>query len=132
MLDFIALQAGFDLLFADASTWLIVIPGILIGLLFGAVPGLQISMAMAIFLPMTLYMDFMQAMLFLTAIFTGGSFGGGIPAILMNIPGTSSSIATAFDGYPMARKGQHNLALGIALGASTLKRHFRLLSFYYF
>ena len=55
MLDFIALQAGFDLLFADASTWLIVIPGILIGLLFGAVPGLQISMAMAIFLPMTLY-----------------------------------------------------------------------------
>ncbi len=68
MLDFIALQAGFDLLFADASTWLIVIPGILIGLLFGAVPGLQISMAMAIFLPMTLYMDFMQAMLFLTAI----------------------------------------------------------------
>ena len=120
MLDFIALQAGFDLHFADASTWLIVIPGILIGLLFGAVPGLQISMAMAIFLPMTLYMDFMQAMLFLTAIFTGGSFGGGIPAILMNIPGTSSSIATAFDGYPMARKGQHNLALGIALGASTL------------
>jgi putative tricarboxylic transport membrane protein len=77
-------------------------------------------MAMAIFLPMTLYLDFMQAMLFLTAIFTGGSFGGSIPAILMNIPGTSSAIATAFDGYPMSRKGEHNLALGVALGASCI------------
>ena len=120
MFDLEALQISLDLLFTDFSPWLVVIPGILIGLLFGAIPGLQISMAMAIFLPMTLYMDFMRAMLFLTAIFTGGSFGGGIPAILMNIPGTSSSIATAFDGYPMARKGGHNRALGISLGASCI------------
>jgi len=106
------------MLFSSGTPWLIVIPGILIGLIFGAIPGLQISMAMAIFLPITLYMDFMQAMLFLTAIFTGGGFGGSIPAILMNIPGTSSALATAFDGYPMAQKGEHNVALGIALGAS--------------
>lgn len=118
MVDLNALAAGFNLLFSDFTPWLIVIPGILIGLTFGAIPGLQISMAMAIFLPMTLYMDFMQAMLFLTAIFTGGSFGGSIPAILMNIPGTSSAISTTFDGYPMARQGKHNMALGIALGAS--------------
>lgn len=108
------------MLFSNASPWLIVVPGIIIGLVFGAIPGLQISMAMAIFLPMTLYMDFMQAMLFLTAIFTGGGFGGSIPAILMNIPGTSSSIATAFDGYPMSRRGQHNIALGVALGSSCI------------
>ena len=120
MFDSEALQAGLSLLFSDFGPWLVVVPGILIGLVFGAVPGLQISMAMAIFLPMTLYMDFMQAMLFLTAIFTGGSFGGGVPAILMNIPGTSSAIATAFDGYPMSRKGEHNQALGIALGASCI------------
>ncbi len=120
MFDVAALQTSFDLLFTDFSPWLVVIPGILIGMLFGAIPGLQISMAMAIFLPMTLYMDFMRAMLFLTAIFTGGSFGGGIPAILMNIPGTSSAIATAFDGYPMSRKGEHNTALGISLGASCI------------
>jgi len=118
MIDFDAMLQAFNLLFTSFTPWLVVIPGILIGLLFGAVPGLQISMAMAIFLPMTLYMDFMQAMLFLTAIFTGGTFGSGVPAILMNIPGTSSAIATAFDGYPMARKGQHNQALGVALGAS--------------
>lgn len=118
MIDMPSLHAALDLLFSSAAPWMVVIPGILIGLLFGAIPGLQISMAMAIFLPMTLYMDFMQAMLFLTAIFTGGGFGGSIPAILMNIPGTSSAIATAFDGYPMARKGEHNIALGVALGAS--------------
>jgi len=120
MIDIDALQTGLSLLFTSFTPWLIVIPGILIGLIFGAIPGLQISMAMAIFLPMTLYMDFMQAMLFLTAIFTGGGFGGSIPAILMNIPGTSSSVATAFDGYPMSRKGEHNEALGLALGSSCI------------
>lgn len=120
MIDFEALSSGLNLLFSSFTPWLIVIPGILIGLIFGAIPGLQISMAMAIFLPVTLYMSFMQAMLFLTAIFTGGTFGGSIPAILMNIPGTSSAIATAFDGYPMSRKGQHNVALGVALGSSCI------------
>jgi putative tricarboxylic transport membrane protein len=120
MIDFNAVQEGLLLLFSDPLNLFIIIPGILIGLLFGSMPGLQISMAMAVFLPVTLYMDFMQAILFLTAIFTGGSFGGSIPAILMNIPGTSSSIATSFDGYPMSRSGQHNSALGIALGASCI------------
>ena len=119
LIDMNAASSALTLLFSEPSYWLVVIPGILIGLIFGATPGLQISMAMAIFMPMTLYMDFLQAMLFLTAIFTGGSFGGGVPAILMNIPGTSSCIATAFDGYPMSQQGKHNEALGIALGAST-------------
>ncbi|ADG93265.1 protein of unknown function DUF112 transmembrane [Arcobacter nitrofigilis DSM 7299] len=112
-------QQAVALLFSEPQYWLVVIPGIIIGLFFGATPGLQTSMAMAIFLPMTMYMDFLQAMLFLTAIFTGSGFGAGVPAILMNIPGTSSAIATAFDGYPMARKGEHNEALGLALGSST-------------
>lgn len=112
--------AALEMLFSSPLPWLIVIPGLLIGLVFGAIPGLQISMAMAVFLPMTLYMDFMLAMLFLTAIFTGGAFGGSMPAILMNIPGTSSAIATTFDGYPMSQRGEHNVALGVALGASCI------------
>jgi len=112
-------KEAFILLFSEPTYWLVVVPGIIIGLFFGATPGLQTSMAMAIFLPMTLYMDFLQSMLFLTAIFTGGGFGAGVPAILMNIPGTSSAIATAFDGYPMARNGKHNEALGLALASST-------------
>ncbi len=119
MIDVDAVQQALALLFGSFTPWLVVIPGILIGLIFGSIPGLQISMAMAIFLPLTLHMDFVMSMLFLTGIFTGGSFGGGVTAILMNIPGTSSAVATAFDGYPMARQGKHNEALGLALGSST-------------
>jgi putative tricarboxylic transport membrane protein len=118
MFDYIAISSALDLLFSSFHPWLIVLPGLIIGLIFGAIPGLQISMAMAVFLPVTLYMNFVEAMLFLTAIFTGGAFGGGVTAILLNIPGTSSAIATAFDGYPMARQGKHNEALGLALGSS--------------
>lgn len=119
MIDYGAVQQALDLLFGSFAPWMVVIPGLIIGLVFGSIPGLQISMAMAIFLPLTLNMDFVMSMLFLTAIFTGGSFGGGVTAILMNIPGTSSALATAFDGYPMSRQGKHNEALGIALGSST-------------
>lgn len=120
MIETDALTGALALLSSSWKPWLVVLPGLLVGLAAGAIPGLQISMAMAVFLPLTLYMDFLSAMLFLTAIFTGGTFGSGVPAILMNIPGTSSAIATAFDGYPMARAGRHNEALGLSLGASAL------------
>ena len=119
MIDFTAVSQAIDLLFGSLGPWLVVVPGLIIGLVFGSIPGLQISMAMAIFLPVTLHMDFVMSMLFLTGIFTGGSFGGGVTAILMNIPGTSSALSTAFDGYPMSRQGRHNEALGMALGSST-------------
>jgi len=120
MIDFSALADAFGLLGSSIQPWLVVIPGLVIGLVFGCIPGLQTSMAMAIFLPATLSMDFLTAMLFLTAVFTGGQFGGGVSAILMNIPGTSSAVATTFDGFPMARQGRHNEALGVALMASTV------------
>lgn len=120
MIDTTAAAAAFDLLLSDPNAWLVVPPGIVAGLIFGTVPGVSISIGMAILLPLTLYMDFLPAILFLTAIFTGGSFGSAIPAILMNIPGTSASVATTFDGYPMARRGEHNRALGLALASSTI------------
>ncbi|MVW77687.1 tripartite tricarboxylate transporter permease [Bordetella sp. 02P26C-1] len=120
MFDFSAIADGFALLFTDWTTWSLVIPGLIIGLVFGVIPGLQTSMAMAMFLPITFALDFLTAILFLTAIFTGGMFGGGITALLMNIPGTSSAVATTFDGYPMTLKGLHNEALGLALGASCI------------
>lgn len=118
MIDFLSLNDALALLFSSLTPWLVIFPGLIIGLAFGAIPGLQISTAMAIFLPLTLYMDFVSAMIFLTSIFTGGGFGGSVSAILMNIPGTSSCVATTFDGYPMAQKGQHSEALGLALGSS--------------
>ena len=118
MIDAVALDTALTLLSTSLDAWIWVIPGLLIGLVFGALPGISITMAMALFLPMTLYMEFLPAIIFLTSIFTGAGFGGSVPAVLMNIPGTSSAVATTFDGYPMARKGMHNEALGAALGAS--------------
>jgi putative tricarboxylic transport membrane protein len=99
-----------------------VVPGLLIGLLFGALPGISVSMAMAmaLVLPATLYMEFLPAIIFLTSVYTGAGFGGSIPAVLINIPGTSSAVATTFDGYPMARQGRHNETLGAALFASCI------------
>lgn len=120
MIDTDAATGAFNLLMSDPNAWLVVPPGIVVGLIFGAIPGLSISIGMAILLPLTLYMDFLPAILFLTAIFTGGGFGASIPAILMNIPGTSAAVATTFDGYPMARRGEHNQALGLALASSTI------------
>lgn len=120
MIDLDAIGSAASLLASNSMAWLVVPPGIVIGLIFGAVPGLSISIAMAVFLPATLYMDFLTAILFLTAIFTGGGFGGAIPAILLNIPGTSSAVSSAFDGYPMSVQGRHGEALGIGLVASVI------------
>jgi putative tricarboxylic transport membrane protein len=115
-----AVSSAITLLSSSWSAWVWVVPGLLVGLFFGAMPGISITMAMAIFLPMTLYMDFLPAIIFLTSIYTGAGFGGSVPAVLMNIPGTSSAVATTFDGYPMARAGRHNEALGIALASSVI------------
>jgi putative tricarboxylic transport membrane protein len=120
MLDIAAVWSAIDILTHTPSAWIFVIPGLLIGLVFGAMPGISITMCMAIFLPVTLYMDFLPAIIFLTSMYTGAGFGGSVPAVLMNIPGTTSAVATTFDGYPMARQGRHNEALGVALCASVL------------
>ena len=74
MIDSHSLSSALTLLFSSMDPWLYVAPGIIIGLIFGAIPGLQISMAMAVFLPASMMMDFLQAILFLTGIFTGGAF----------------------------------------------------------
>ena len=120
MIDAVALVDAVALLVSNPLAWIVVPAGLLIGLVFGILPGLSVPIAMAVFLPFTLYMDFLSAILFLTAIFTGGGFGGSVPAILLNVPGTTAAIATCFDGYPMARQGRHNEALGVALAASSI------------
>jgi len=118
MIDFAALAQATSLLLSDWWPWVVVPPGLLIGLVFGAIPGLSAPIAMAVFLPLTMSMDFLPAIMFLTSVFTGGGFGGAVPAVLMNVPGTSAAVATTFDGYPMARQGHHSRALGLALAAS--------------
>ncbi len=118
MIDQTALASAAALLGESWTPWLVVPPGLLLGLIFGAIPGLSVPIAMAVFLPVTVHLDFLSAVLFLTSIFTGGGFGAAIPAVLMNVPGSSSAVATTFDGHPMARQGRHSEALGLALAAS--------------
>jgi putative tricarboxylic transport membrane protein len=118
MIDFHALHAALQLLGGSWQVWVVVIPGILIGLLVHSVPGLTTSMALAICLPIIPYMNFLQALIFMTSMYAGAVFGVAIPAILLNVPGSAAAVGTTFDGFPMARAGKHNEALGLALAAS--------------
>src|SRR5918993_2089651 len=120
MIDFAAFGSALDIMSTSLASWGWIVPGLIVGLIFSAIPGVSITMAMAIVLPMSLYMDFFPAVVFLTSVYTGAGFGGSVPAILMNIPGSPSSYATTFDGYAMSKKGMHNEALGYALFASTI------------
>lgn len=94
--------------------------GTFLGIIFGAVPGLTATMAMAIFLPVTFGMSEVNGILLLIGIYVGACFGGSISAILVNIPGTPSAIATGFDGYPMAQKGDAGRAIGFSTMSSAL------------
>lgn len=97
-----------------------IIAGLAFGVICGAIPGLNAGIGIALMLPVTYSLDPLSSLVFLMSIYTGGSFGGAITAILLNAPGSPAAVATAFDGYPMAAKGFANEALGLAVGASAL------------
>lgn len=89
--------------------------GIIMGLIIGAIPGLNGPMGIALCIPLTYYMSPVTAIGFLVGINKGTSFGGAISAILLNTPGTPEAAATALDGYPMAQQGKGEKALRMAL-----------------
>jgi len=91
---------------------LLMIIGTIVGIIFGAVPGLSSVMAIALFLPLTYGMEPAQGISILIALYIGSVSGGLISAILLKIPGTPASIATCFDGHPMMEKGEGAKALG--------------------
>jgi len=94
------------------------IAGVALGTVIGALPGLSATMAIAILVPFTFTMDPASALIMLGAIYTGAIYGGALSAILINTPGTPSAIATTFDGYPMAKRGDGDLAVTLAALAS--------------
>ncbi|MEG3115245.1 tripartite tricarboxylate transporter permease [Salinicola sp. 4072] len=92
--------------------------GTLIGIIFGAIPGMTATMAVAVCLPLTYAFGLENGIALLLGLYVGGISGGMVPAVLINIPGTPSSITTTFDGYPMAKRGEGERALKIGIVAS--------------
>ena len=111
---------------------LLMFAGVIIGIIFGSIPGLSASMAVALMLPLTFSMSSTLGMNTLVAVYIGGISGGCISAILLNMPGTASSISTCFDGHPMAKRGDAMKALGIAIVFSFIGSEFSfiILSFF--
>ncbi|WP_420405451.1 tripartite tricarboxylate transporter permease [Nisaea sp.] len=106
--------------FADPYLLGVVLIGTIGGVLVGAMPGLSSTMATALLLPFTLTMDPIPAIALLSALYCAGTFGGSITAILVNAPGAPPAAATAFDGYPLAQRGQAGMALGMAAVSSVI------------
>ncbi len=111
--------SGFSVLM-DPYTFLMVVFAIVVGTIFGALPGVSATMAVALGLPFTYSMAPVPAIVFLVAVYCSSITGGSITAILFKIPGVPSSAPTTFDGYPMAQRGEAGKALGIALGSSAI------------
>ncbi|SNT73639.1 tripartite tricarboxylate transporter permease [Paracoccus seriniphilus] len=110
-MDFTSLAAAFGMQ-ADLTTLAIMFLATFLGMIVGALPGLGTVTALAIVLPFTFVLGPTQAIGMLTAIYVSSVYGGSIPAILINVPGTPQSAATVLDGYPMAQSGKAAEALG--------------------
>lgn len=119
MIDIASFLKAVAILSHFKMIFLIVI-GMAYGMIMGAMPGITATLAIGIILGPTFFMEPIEAIVLLSAIYTGGIYAGGVTAIILNIPGTPASIATTFDGYQMARQGRQNQALGLGLGASAV------------
>lgn len=100
--------------------WWIIIPSIFLGLIVGAIPGFSAANTIIVLLPFTLVMEVEVGLIFMVALYVSSRMGAGIPAILVNIPGTAGAAATPLDGYPMTKKGLGQRALSISFVSSTM------------
>ncbi|MBT8361791.1 MAG: C4-dicarboxylate ABC transporter permease [Desulfobacterales bacterium] len=123
-----AVIQGFTLLIEPFNIFLIFV-AVLIGVCVGALPGLSSPMAIALLLPFSLSLEPIPAIAMMSALYCAGTFGGSITAILINAPGAPPAVATAFDGYPMAKRGEAGRALGLAAVSSVTGGIFSLVIF---
>jgi putative tricarboxylic transport membrane protein len=94
--------------------------GVTLGILWGAMPGLSTTMAMALLIGLSAGMEQYVGLMFMLGVYTGSVFGGAISAVLINIPGTPDAVPTMMEGYPLAQRGEGGQALGTAIAASFL------------
>ncbi|MDR0529032.1 MAG: tripartite tricarboxylate transporter permease [Zoogloeaceae bacterium] len=107
------LSLGFDAVLTFQNLWYCFL-GALLGTLIGVLPGLGPVATIAMLLPVTYGLPPLSALIMLAGIYYGAQYGGSTTAILVNLPGESSSVVTCLDGYAMARQGRAGAALGIA------------------
>lgn len=111
----------------EPQIMLLCLIGVILGIFFGASPGMTSSMGIALILPVTYGMDIVHGMAILLGIYIGSISGGLITAILINIPGTPASVATTFDGHPMAERGEGGRAIRVGTLYSLLGGLFSLI-----
>jgi putative tricarboxylic transport membrane protein len=92
--------------------------GVVLGVLWGALPGLSTTMAMMLLIGLSTGLSLEVALAFMLGVYTGSTFGGAVSAVLINIPGTPDSIPTMMEGYPLAKQGKGGETLGLAITAS--------------
>lgn len=112
-MDFSSFVDGFGVVLDPANLWFCFL-GVIIGMLVGVLPGLGPAATIAILLPVTYSLDSVGAIIMLAGIFYGAQYGGTITSVLLRLPGESSTVVTAFDGFAMAKDGRAGTALGIA------------------
>lgn len=105
-------------LVANATTLLLILAGVVIGMIVGAIPGLTANMSVAVLVPLTFTMAPTDAIGVLAGVWLGALYGGTLPAILINMPGTPADMMTTIDGYPMSRRGEGGRAIGIGVLSS--------------
>ncbi|WP_436348602.1 tripartite tricarboxylate transporter permease [Natronorubrum sp. FCH18a] len=114
-----ALSQGVSLIFSWPTIGFVIL-GLLIGIFLGMIPGIGPAVGMTLALPFTVVVDGVTAFVLLMGMYMGGTYGGSISAILMNVPGTAASAASTFEGYPMSRQGYALNALAISATASAI------------
>ena len=107
-----------DQLAQQFALWWIIWPGILLGIVVGILPGFSPQNTLIMLLPLTLALKVDQAFAFMVSLYCANHLAGGVPAILMRIPGSGGAAATTLDGYPMAKKGQAQQAIVLSFTAS--------------
>lgn len=106
--------------------------GVFLGIIIGVLPGLGGTSGVAILLPLTFVMAQTSAIIFLSSIYWGALFGGAITSVLFNIPGEPWSVATTFDGYPLARQGRAGYALSVCFIGGFFASLFSIILFSFF
>jgi putative tricarboxylic transport membrane protein len=103
---------------AQFGLWWLIVPGILLGIVVGILPGFSPQNTLIMLLPLTLALPVEQAFAFMVSLYCANHLAGGVPAILVRIPGSGGAAATTLDGYPMTQKGQAQQALVLSFVAS--------------